>query len=206
MIGQVIEAAHEVLRLPEPATCITADLDTLVASGRRFGCIYADPPWLYRNHVTRGAASHHYQCMTLDALCAMPIAKLAAPDAHLHLWATSAFLFDAARLLNAWEFEYRSSFVWVKSQMGVGNYWRNSHEFLLTATRGNAKRFRDYNLRSWMEFPRGEHSAKPEQVRAMIERASPGPYLELFGRAKAPGWTVWGDQIERDPLFPETAA
>jgi N6-adenosine-specific RNA methylase IME4 len=31
----------------------------------------------------------------------------------------------------------------------------------------------------------------------MIERASHGPYLELFGRSPVPGWTVWGNQIER---------
>ena len=28
--------------------------------------------------------------------------------------------------------------------MGLGNYWRNSHEFVLIATRGKAKRFNEY--------------------------------------------------------------
>jgi hypothetical protein len=32
----------------------------------------------------------------------------------------------------------------------------------------------------------------------MIEKASPGPYLELFGRLPAQGWTVWGDDVERN--------
>jgi hypothetical protein len=31
----------------------------------------------------------------------------------------------------------------------------------------------------------------------MIEAASPGPRLELFGRQRAAGWTVWGYQVER---------
>ncbi|PZR91011.1 MAG: hypothetical protein DLM68_03990 [Hyphomicrobiales bacterium] len=52
---------------------------------------------------------------------------------------------------------------------------------------------------SWFECARGGHSAKPEQVRAMIERASPGPYLELFGRLRADGWTVFGDQVAPRP-------
>lgn len=82
--------------------------------------------------------------------------------------------------------------------MGIGNYWRNSHEIMLTAIRGNAKRFDDKSLKSWLLCDRGRHSAKPDQVRTFIERASPGPYLELFSRRDdIQGWKVWGNQIER---------
>jgi N6-adenosine-specific RNA methylase IME4 len=88
--------------------------------------------------------------------------------------------------------------VWLKPNIGLGNYWRNSHEVLLTAVRGDAKRFNDRTMSSRLVCKRGRHSEKPEHVRTMIERASPGPFLELFGRRAAPGWTVFGDQIERD--------
>ena len=74
--------------------------------------------------------------------------------------------------------------VWVKPTIGIGNYWRNSHEILLTAVRGNARSFNDHSLKSWLEAERDEHSGKPEEVRGFIERASPGPRLELFGRAR----------------------
>jgi N6-adenosine-specific RNA methylase IME4 len=179
------------------ATCTVADLGALAASGARFGCIYADPPWLYDNQGTRAATGNHYGGMTVEELCALPVGDLAADDAHLHLWTTNAFLFECPRIFAAWGFKFRSSFVWVKPQMGIGNYWRNSHEILLTAIRGDAKRFNDRSLRSWLECDRGVHSAKPEQVRRMLERASPGPRLEMFGRQVAEGWTVWGNQIER---------
>jgi N6-adenosine-specific RNA methylase IME4 len=53
---------------------------------------------------------------------------------------------------------------------------------------------------SYFIHPRGKHSSKPEQVRDIIERGSPGPYLELFGRRRVDGWTVWGNQIE-ETLF-----
>ena len=163
-----------------------------------YGTIYADPPWLYDNHATRGAAGNHYGGLTVEQLCALPIGRLAGPDAHLHLWTTNAFLFTCPRLFAAWGFEFRSSLVWVKSQMGIGNYWRNSHELLLTAIRGDAKSFADKGLRSWLACGRGPHSAKPDEVRDMIRRASPGPWIELFGRRPAEGWDVWGDQIEED--------
>jgi hypothetical protein len=40
-----------------------------------------------------------------------------------------------------------------------------------------------------------EHSVKPDEVHARIERLLAGPYLELFARAERPGWTTWGNEI-----------
>jgi N6-adenosine-specific RNA methylase IME4 len=77
----------------------------------------------------------------------------------------------------------------------MGNYWRVAHEFLLLGVRGNAL-FLNHSQRSWFRTERLEHSKKPEIVREMIESVSPGPYFELFGRKRAEGWTVWGDEVE----------
>jgi N6-adenosine-specific RNA methylase IME4 len=184
---------------PEPATlpadchCVS-DLSEL--DGEQYGTIYADPPWQYGNQSTRAATDNHYQTMTVDELCKMPIGDLAADAAHLHLWTTNGFLPDAFRVIDAWGFEYKSCFVWVKPQMGIGNYWRVSHEFLLLGVKGDAKRFNVHDKMSWLLSDRKKHSAKPEEVAAMIEEASPGPFLELFGRRPMRGWTVFGNQIE----------
>jgi N6-adenosine-specific RNA methylase IME4 len=105
----------------------------------------------------------------------MPIKDLAADKAHLHLWTTNGFLPDAFAIIEAWGFEYKSCFVWCKPQMGIGNYWRVSHEFLLLGVRGGVT-FNDHGLKSYAEIPRSEHSTKPEQVRQMIQKASPGPW------------------------------
>lgn len=197
-VSQAKVTASLLASAPSDGTCEVADLWRLVQEGKRFGSFYADPPWLYDNQGTRAATGNHYDGMTVDEMCALPIADIAAPDAHLHLWTTNGFLFECPKIFEAWGFEFRSSFIWTKPQIGIGNYWRNSHEFLLTAIRGNAKRFNDRSLKSWLECDRGAHSTKPEQVRSFIERASPGPYLEMFGRRPADGWTVWGNQIERN--------
>ena len=187
---------------PQADTCTIDDLQELADSGAQFGTIYADPPWLYDNQATRASTSNHYGGLTVDQLCELPVKQLAADDAHLHLWITNAFLFDAPQIFDAWGFEFRSSYVWVKPQMGIGNYWRNSHEIMLTAIRGKAKRFNDHSMMSWGEFRRTKHSSKPEEIRLLIERASPGPYLELFGRRKVDGWTVWGNEIEKNLFNP----
>jgi N6-adenosine-specific RNA methylase IME4 len=179
------------------APCTVDELERLVELGRRFGTVLADPPWRYHNRASRGAAENHYPTMTVDEIAALPVEQLAAPQCHLWLWVTNAFLFECPKLFAKWGFEFKTHYVWCKPQMGTGNYLRNSDELLLLAVRGGlvgaAK-----DVRSWGEYPRGRHSAKPEPIRRkVIERVSPGPRLELFSRAAVDGWTVWGNQIER---------
>jgi N6-adenosine-specific RNA methylase IME4 len=50
------------------------------------------------------------------------VREFVAASAHLHLWTTNAFLFDCPRIFDAWGFTFRSSFVWLKSEIGLGNY------------------------------------------------------------------------------------
>jgi N6-adenosine-specific RNA methylase IME4 len=186
----------------EPVEGVAANLQDLIEDGQKFRCIYADPPWAYSNQETRASTDNHYGTMTVAQICDEPVLELAADDAHLHLWTTNAFLFDARQVLTAWGFEYRSCFVWVKPQIGIGNYWRVSHEFLLLGVRGKATNFLANDQRSWGQFDRTSHSRKPKEVRAMVERVSPGPYLEMYGRERLPGWVVYGNQIEMRPLAP----
>ena len=176
-------------------------LETLLRENRKFGTIYADPPWHYANAASRGAAENHYRTMDIEAIAGLPIAQLAADQAHLHLWTTNAFLFEAQRVIEAWGFVYKSCLIWIKPQLGNGNYWRVSHEFLLLGVRGNLT-FTDKTQQSWLCAERSQHSVKPKIFRKLVEQVSPGPRLELFARAQADDWTTWGDQIQRD-LFSE---
>lgn len=182
----------------------TTDLAELVKRKEKFATIYADPPWQYNDALGRWGADSHYSTMALDDIAALPVRKLAADDAHLHLWTTSSFLFEAKGIMESWGFEYRSSFVWLKQGLGLGRYWRVTHEFLLLGVRGALRGFEDNTLRSWEVLSRSRHSAKPDRIRKLIEKASPEPRLELFGRRLADGWTVWGNEVEVLPLL-ETA-
>ena len=177
-------------------TSVVCDLGTLIEQGKRFSTIYADPPWPYRNTASRGAAENHYPTMTLQDICDTPTKVLVAENAHLHLWTTNAFLREAFDVIRAWGFQYKSCLVWIKPQLGMGNYWRVSHEFLLLGVRGSLP-FREHACRSWLIAQRTIHSRKPFAFRELIERVSPGPYLELFGREEQNGWTVFGNQVER---------
>jgi N6-adenosine-specific RNA methylase IME4 len=177
---------------------VVTDLNVLLRRGAKFCCIYADPPWRY-DRTPRGAAEHHYPTMSVDEIATLPVAKLSADVCHLHLWTTHSFLFEAKRVMDAWGFAYKGVFVWTKPhhQMGTGYYWRGCSEFLLLGVKGD-QTFLDRSIPNWACLDRGEHSQKPEAVRSLIERVSPGPYLELFGRkAVRGGWTVFGNEVER---------
>jgi N6-adenosine-specific RNA methylase IME4 len=189
------EAQREALRSSESSTCTVQQLEVLVERELKFGTIYADPPWKYSNQGTRAATDKHYETMGVAEIAALPIEKLAASRAHLHLWTTNAFLRDAFDVLEAWGFNYKGVFVWVKPDMGIGNYWRVSHEFMLLGTRGGCP-FLDRSQMSWIHHPRTQHSLKPDKVRQLIELVSPAPRLELFGRQVVEGWLIWGDEIE----------
>ena len=172
------------------------------------GCIMIDPPLA----PNRGWALP-YMTISLDELQKLPIRDLPAPDrCHLHVWTLpSEYMFALKPIIEDWGFRLVSSFAWVKpAALGRGNYWRMSHEILLTAVLANRNdRFDDQSLRSWIEAPRGRHSEKPDAVRGMIERASPGPRLELSpanscrvgsrGDTRSP--SHWSIKLRLDPLF-----
>jgi N6-adenosine-specific RNA methylase IME4 len=61
---------------------------------------------------------------------------------------------------------------------------------------GVAERLRK-DINELIIAPRREHSRKPVEVRARIERYSEGPYLEMFAREPAAGWTAWGNDTDK---------
>jgi N6-adenosine-specific RNA methylase IME4 len=178
---------------------VVDDLNILVKQGAKFRTIYSDPPWPYDNQITRASASNHYPTMTLEDIFSEPVAQLAAENCHLHLWTTTSFLPEALELLSIWGFIYKSHFIWTKSSIGLGNYWRVSHECVLLGVKGNLP-FRDKAQRSWLEAKRTGHSSKPEEVKSIISKVSHPPFLEMYSRTTPLNseWTAYGNQIKPD--------
>lgn len=175
------------------------NLDT----SRRYPIIYADPPWRYEMPAMGGtnrSIENHYPTMSLDEICAMPVAEIAADDCLLYLWATAPKLPECLKVIEAWGFEYRTHIVWVKDKIGMGYHARNQHELLLIAKRGEMPPPRPGEQpSSVIEAPRTEHSAKPAIFAETIERLYPEVgKIELFCRAPREGWSVWGNQSGGD--------
>lgn len=170
---------------------------------RKFRTILADPPWDINQKGSWGA-ERHYSLMTLERIKRMPIADLAEDNAHLWLWVTNATLRQGYDVAEAWGFTVRSPLTWIKFRLGLGPYLRNTTEHLLFATRGKAPvKFKSQP--TWFNAPVQDHSHKPEEQYALIERVSDGPYLELFARRRPPStadWSVWGNEIDSDVSLP----
>lgn len=173
----------------------TGEVKSLVDYGQKFRCIYADPPWKYGNQATRASTDNHYPTMTIAEICELPVKELLEEKAVLFLWATNGFLRESFDVMDAWGFEFKSSMVWVKPQMGIGNYVRNAHEFLLIGSRGGMRTDGKSQI-SWINSRRGKHSKKPQEFRHIVEKLAPGPRLEMFARETSPGWCVWGNEVE----------
>ena len=82
----------------------------------------------------------------------------------------------------------------------VGSYFRNVTEILLFGIRGEnnltlAPARSQVNL---IRTQKREHSRKPDEIIPIIERCSPGPFLELFARGDREGWDMWGNQATAD--------
>jgi len=169
--------------------------------------VLADPPWFEAGggQIKRGA-DRHYPLMKTREICALPVGEWAAPDAHLYLWVTNNFLEDGLEVLGAWGYRYVTCVTWMKDKAGLGQYFRGITEHCLFGVRGRLPYQltedggRLQGITGYFEAPRGEHSEKPEKMREMIERVSPGPRLELFGRRQADGWAVWGNESTGDRL------
>jgi N6-adenosine-specific RNA methylase IME4 len=158
-------------------------LERLARQGSQFGCIHAVPPW------PEGRASKANICCLVQELVDLPVEPVAAARAHLHLWTPPEFLEDALRLVRAWGFHYQTSLVRTKPPADRGSYWRQAHDVLLLGVRGELG-FPDSSLLSWLD-PRTDSAADSlHEIRSLIERASPGPYLELFGGNATRMWKV----------------
>jgi N6-adenosine-specific RNA methylase IME4 len=180
---------------------------------RKYGAILADPPWPFETYSELGkgggSVDNHYPTMTHAEIEALPVEALAADDCALFLWATMPQLPEALQVIAAWGFTYKTaSFVWVKltrdderPAIGMGYWTRSNAEVCLLATRGNPHRL-NADVHQIVQAPRMEHSRKPEEVAARIERLVCGPYIELFARTQRQGWDVWGNQAPQT----ETAA
>lgn len=138
----------------------------------------------------------------------MDVASLADEEGcHLYLWVTNGFLKHGLSVMEAWGFRYVTCITWAKDRFGLGQYFRGQTEQCLFGVRGRLPYKVDLLTgkraqgRTLITADRRKHSQKPDQMRTMIEKVSYGPFLELFAREKAPGWDVWGNEIESDIIL-----
>lgn len=179
--------------------------------GKKYKTIYADPPWQFSNRTGKMAPEHkrlnRYSTMKLNDIKKLPVSDVADDKSHLYLWVPNALLPEGLEVMKAWGFEYKTNLIWEKVRKdgmpdgrGVGFYFRNVTEIVLFGIKGDNNRTLQPG-RSQVNLLRSmkrEHSRKPDEWIDLIERCSPGPYLELFARGDRKNWDMWGNQATDD--------
>lgn len=177
-----------------------------------YDLIYADPCWDFQSRTPAGqgrSPSRHYATMDFAALCRLPVAASAAPNAALALWAYNPRLFEADRLAAAWGFpDYAGLlFTWVKiahngaPRIGTGYSTRKSTEQCLLFKRGKGLPRHDRGVPELIQAPRRAHSEKPDEAMERLECLYGNVRrIDLFARTVRPGWDAWGNEIAKSRM------
>ncbi len=174
----------------------------------KYQTILADPPWQFSNRTGKMAPEHRrlmrYSTMSLHEIMELPVSQIAHQTCHLYLWVPNALILEGLEVMKRWGFTYKTNLVWYKIRKdggpdgrGVGFYFRNVTEMVLFGIRGRMRTLSPGRTQvNILSTRKREHSRKPDELYGIIERCSPGPYLELFARHKRPGWAQWGNEVD----------
>ncbi len=167
-----------------------------------YSTIVADPPWeptlgaTWQTRFTDKARPQaQYDVMALDAIKSLPVGDLYATKAHLWIWVINQHVDWGYEVARAWGFEPWNMITWRKPGLGVGRFQSNTEHALVC--RAGSRHGNPFGRTGGTAFdwPRGRHSAKPTEFLDLVERVSPGPYVELFARAPRLGWDSWGHEL-----------
>ena len=168
----------------------------------KYNVIFVDPPWKYIDTCEEGAiqskgVDKHYTPLTIQQLCGMDVPYISANDSILFLWATSPMLEDSFKVINAWGFKYKASFIWDKIKHNLGHYNSVRHEFLLLCLKGSFQPEEMKLFDSVVSIEKtSKHSEKPEIFYEMIETLYPtSKKIELFARKPRKGWVNSGNEV-----------
>jgi N6-adenosine-specific RNA methylase IME4/ParB-like chromosome segregation protein Spo0J len=193
-----VRRAERIQRLAE----ISRGNEALDLPGR-YPVLYVDPPWRHDTSIDDSRRmDNDFPTMSLEEICALPVAGLATADAILFVWATNPLLKQAIAAIDAWGFTYQSNVAWDKEVIGLGWWLRSQHELLLIATRGDMPHPPAHaRPPSVIRERRREPHRKPDKAYELIERMYPElPKVELFLRGKPrPRWSgaeAGGNEVE----------
>lgn len=168
-----------------------------------FRVIYSDNPWEYGDRPPSGKGqAEHYPSMSIEDQCRLPVSAHALPNSVLLMWVTAPLILQnpgPREVGEAWGFTYKQQYIWDKVDGTFGHYTGGNHEILTIWTRGSCLPDVAIDLPDSVQTFRKSrrHSEKPHEFRELIQRHwTTGPYLELFGRDKVEGWSVFGNDAK----------
>jgi site-specific DNA-methyltransferase (adenine-specific) len=182
----------------------------------KYSAILCDLPWEYRRDNTPINGGVPYKSISKEELGKLPVHDITATDCSLFMWTTWPKLEEALFVIEKWGFTYiTNAFVWVKLNpngeliqqgkdillkkgfhSGMGSWTNSNTEFVLFAKKGSPRRMK-MDVKQIICAPRGEHSAKPQEIHdRIVELIGNIPRLEICARKKVAGWDQIGFDID----------
>lgn len=178
--------------------------------------VVADPPWqptLGQSWDSRmrdkAGPQRFYDTLSVPDIIAMR--PRLAKQAHVYIWCLSAHVDWGFEVARAWGAEPVTLLTWKKPGLGAGRFRCNT-EHIVVARKGpragnpfgSGGRSAQATNGTLFEWPRGAHSEKPQEFFDLVERLSPGPYLEMFARKPRVGWAVFGNEADGNVAAPKS--
>jgi len=165
----------------------------------KYKTLIADPPWKYDNKRTGGTlksgSSQHYQTLSLDEICSLPIKDIMDRDSICFLWVTVPLIHQCGfQTLEAWGYQYKTMLIWHKKNLEMGFWFRGGIEVCLLGVKGKVKPFH-YQKANFIESNITKHSKKPEEFYDLIKPIILNPSIELFATKKRE-WDCVGFEID----------
>ena len=175
--------------------------DTLKSTANlKFKVIYCDPPWrleFIKLKMRPNQINMPYPTMTTEAIKNIPVGRIADIKCNLFLWATHTSVPDALDVMKAWGFKYHCIITWNKGNGRPCMGFKRDTEFLIYGYKGGITvRQKGQFIHTLISEDVTEHSRKPGSAYTLIEQNAPTPRIELFARARRPGWFSVGNEID----------
>jgi len=173
----------------------------------KFHIIVADPPWPFKDRLrmsaTKRGADAQYKTMTIPEIKYLDVKSIAAEKAVLAMWCPSSLLVEGLDIMKAWGFEYKQTFIWVKTKKSesvrskinkwtkkptdvvellnsllnfkMGHLFRQTHELVLLGVRGKGI-YNNMANRSQISvnlYPATKHSEKPDALQDALYKIFP---------------------------------
>lgn len=177
-----------------------------------YDVVMMDPPWPWATYSVRGQAKSpeaQYGTMTFEDIERLPVGDLLAPGGVLLMWCTWPLIGRQTQLPARWGLEIKTGGAWAKRtesgklRWGPGYILRSVCEPFVICTLPDSgfRGSREPNLiqtvleDAMLDGVAREHSRKPEEAYALIERVMPGKrFADVFSRQSRPGWAAFGNE------------
>lgn len=171
-----------------------------------YDLVVCDPPWPWAAYSEKGQAKSpeaQYETMSMDAIGLLPVGDLLAPGGVLFLWCTWPLIDEQAQMPKRWGLKVKTGGSWAKRTVngklrwGPGYLLRSVCEPFLIATlpESGFRGAREINL---IDGLAREHSRKPDEAYAMLERILPhARRADIFSRQSRAGWDSFGNEATK---------